>query len=407
MKGRIMSQAEVDGPRVENYVVACVDVLGQRERLKAFPPLILNPRAEDVERASEAIESTYRRVLVVRDLIRGYLKKQDTLATDTDWYQSLSAEDRAEFHRLRDYRIESQQFSDTVVFHAPLGNSSGMLTLTPIVHMLWASAMTMLASLSERTAIRGAIEIGAALSDREFGIYGSAYYGAYDLESKVAGYPRIVIGPRLFEYLRKWEENEGTDRLGKLNGTFVEWSKRMMCEDADGRPIVDFLSEDLSRLFGHDSDESTSGYLKTQRERGFAFVTEELERFKREAKSDLAFRYAHLLDYFAARVGVSQIAPDVLASVERFLAVVRERLRIEAAYLYGSQVLGLARAWSDIDIAVVSSDFSDDLFEERVALMRCAGAIDDRIEPQPFTPERFGPNDPLASEISRHGVRLL
>jgi hypothetical protein len=33
--------------------------------------------------------------------------------------------------------------------------------------------------------------------------------------------------------------------------------------------------------------------------------------------------------------------------------------------------------------------------------------IDDCIEPQPFTPERFGPNDPLASEISRHGVRLI
>jgi predicted nucleotidyltransferase len=104
---------------------------------------------------------------------------------------------------------------------------------------------------------------------------------------------------------------------------------------------------------------------------------------------------------------MAEIAPDVLASVERFLAVVGRRLRIEAAYLYGSHVLGSARLWSDIDVAVVSSDFSDDLFEERVTLMRCAAAIDDRIEPQPFTPERFGPNDPLASEISRHGVRLL
>ena len=104
---------------------------------------------------------------------------------------------------------------------------------------------------------------------------------------------------------------------------------------------------------------------------------------------------------------MAQIAPDVLASVERFLAVVRQRLRIDAAYLYGSQAVGSARPWSDIDVAVVSPDFSDDLFQERVALMRCAAEIDDRIEPQPFTPERFGPNDPLASEISHHGVRLI
>ena len=104
---------------------------------------------------------------------------------------------------------------------------------------------------------------------------------------------------------------------------------------------------------------------------------------------------------------MAQIAPDVIASVERFLAFVRQRLRVEAAYLYGSQAIGLARPWSDIDVAVISPDFSDNLFEDRVVLMRWAAAIDDRIEPQPFTPERFGPNDPLANEISHSGVRLM
>jgi len=95
-----------------------------------------------------------------------------------------------------------------------------------------------------------------------------------------------------------------------------------------------------------------------------------------------------------------------MTSVEQFLAVVRQRLRIEAAYLYGSQAMGSARAWSDIDVAIVSPDFSQDLFQERVALMLWAATIDDRIEPQPFTPDRFGPNDPLASEIFRSGIRL-
>jgi predicted nucleotidyltransferase len=104
---------------------------------------------------------------------------------------------------------------------------------------------------------------------------------------------------------------------------------------------------------------------------------------------------------------MAQIAPDVIASVERFLTAVRRRLRIDAAYLYGSQTAGSAHPWSDIDVAIVSPDFSDDLFEERVALMRWAAEIDDLIEPQPFTPDRFGPNDPLASEISHSGVRLI
>ena len=82
-------------------------------------------------------------------------------------------------------------------------------------------------------------------------------------------------------------------------------------------------------------------------------------------------------------------------------------MRVEAADLYGSQAAGSVCPWSDTDVAVISPDFSDDPFEERVTLMQWSGGIDDRIEPQPFTPERFVPNDPLAHEVSRHGVRLV
>jgi predicted nucleotidyltransferase len=104
---------------------------------------------------------------------------------------------------------------------------------------------------------------------------------------------------------------------------------------------------------------------------------------------------------------MAQIAPDILAIVERFLAIVRRQMHVDAAYLYGSQTTGLAQPWSDIDVAVVSPDFSEDLFEDRLTLMQWAASIDDRLEPQPFTPDRFGPNDPLASEISRRGIRLI
>ncbi len=65
------------------------------------------------------------------------------------------------------------------------------------------------------------------------------------------------------------------------------------------------------------------------------------------------------------------------------------------------------KPWSDIDVAIVSQDFSEDLFQDRLTLMQWAASVDDRIEPQAFTPGRFVPNDPLASEISRHGIRLI
>ncbi len=99
--------------------------------------------------------------------------------------------------------------------------------------------------------------------------------------------------------------------------------------------------------------------------------------------------------------------PDAVALiVRRFLAAVQQRQRIEAAYLYGSQIKGTASQWSDIDLAVISPDFSSDSFQERLALMRLAAQIDDRIEPHPFTPQDFNAGNPLASEIQRTGVRV-
>jgi len=94
-------------------------------------------------------------------------------------------------------------------------------------------------------------------------------------------------------------------------------------------------------------------------------------------------------------------------SIARFLAAAQQQQRIVMAYLYGSQTKGTATDWSDIDLAIVSPDFATDLFQARVALLRLAAQIDDRIEPHPFAPEDFTINNPLVNEIRRTGVRLV
>ena len=100
--------------------------------------------------------------------------------------------------------------------------------------------------------------------------------------------------------------------------------------------------------------------------------------------------------------------PDtIIKSVERFIAAIRQQRQVEAAYLYGSQVKGTSTEWSDIDLAIISSDFStEDLFQEQLALLRLAAQIDDRIEPRPFTPAGFNINEPLVNEILQTGTQV-
>lgn len=104
---------------------------------------------------------------------------------------------------------------------------------------------------------------------------------------------------------------------------------------------------------------------------------------------------------------MAQVNALIMDSIKRFLDKLNEMgINIEAAYIYGSYVKGRQRKWSDIDIALISSDFSEDRFDERVRLTLIASEIDDRIEPVPFRPDDFIDEDPLVWEIKKSGIPL-
>jgi len=98
---------------------------------------------------------------------------------------------------------------------------------------------------------------------------------------------------------------------------------------------------------------------------------------------------------------------QVNEAIRVFVREAGKKYNIVRAYLYGSFSKGTHSEWSDIDLAIVSPDFTEDIFEDRLNLMRLAASIDDRIEPHPFNLERFNCNDPLADEIQREGIQIV
>lgn len=85
----------------------------------------------------------------------------------------------------------------------------------------------------------------------------------------------------------------------------------------------------------------------------------------------------------------------------------RNRIRLRSVYMFGSYVSGVPTEDSDIDVAVVSDDFSGDRIEDTVLLMRHRWDVDLRIEPHPFRPEDFTPGNPWVAEILRTGIRIV
>jgi hypothetical protein len=149
----------------------------------------------------------------------------------------------------------------------------------------------------------GGIEVGIAADWPEFGIYGSALYGAYDLGERIAQYPRIVIGEELRKYLSLWKEDTRSDPVCLLNRKLADKCWSIICEDQDGVPIVDFLSVDsICSLFGCKPGDQELQELKNAVAKGFEFVKAEHAKYKTEKNTKLAFRYALLLDYYTEKL---------------------------------------------------------------------------------------------------------
>ena len=105
---------------------------------------------------------------------------------------------------------------------------------------------------------------------------------------------------------------------------------------------------------------------------------------------------------------MAQINSDIIDRVKEFLRKLTERgIYIESAYLFGSYAGESASKQSDIDVAVMSPDFSHDQLEERIRLMKLSAEIDIRIEPVPFHTNDFLDDDPLVGEIKKSGIPLV
>ncbi|PIP13909.1 MAG: nucleotidyltransferase domain-containing protein [bacterium (Candidatus Stahlbacteria) CG08_land_8_20_14_0_20_40_26] len=103
------------------------------------------------------------------------------------------------------------------------------------------------------------------------------------------------------------------------------------------------------------------------------------------------------------------VKKEVIEKLKKFQrAIEKEGIKVEKIILYGSQVTGNFHKDSDIDVAIVSSDFGKDRFKEGSKLFQIAYKIDPRIEPVPVSLESYLNNSwvPLIYEIQKKGIEV-
>lgn len=214
-------------------------MLGQNQSLanwSAFPE-----NEEDERRFQAAIETSFLRVVTVREDFRNFLTNYSTGHNLPDKFARLLPDEGRELRKYQHMSIECLQFSDTIVAYAPLLNTHGYMSLEPIIAFLLCSGWLLHLNLSKNTPIRGAIEVGIAGHFPDADLYGPVLAAVHRLESKVAVYPRIVLGKTILKCLSDVGSNPASTGSEHTNRLLAGLCQQLICQDEDGEWIIDYL----------------------------------------------------------------------------------------------------------------------------------------------------------------------
>jgi hypothetical protein len=278
------------------YAVAFMDLLGQQDFLRNFHFLPNPDDQHDMDATREQLKNTYGAVTGMRkffnDAFEAYSKRPINIGL-----RELSAERRREFNALTNNPIKFYSFSDSVAIFMSLRTDTAKHPMRGILGIFSAAATTFVCCLAAGHPIRGAIDVGLGMEITKNEIYGPALSRAYTLESRVANYPRIIVGNDLVSYLEKTRDQQPTDITSEVEKYVAERCFECLAIDDDGYQYVDYLGEFYRRMFGEVID-------VTVIQKAYSHVLNATEKYQKEKNSKLAFRYKLLRNYFEERLPV-------------------------------------------------------------------------------------------------------
>lgn len=273
------------------YLVAFIDVLGQRQLLRQMHGI---PEKTDQKEMAEFIgllKKTAGTVIGMRDLFYSYFEGSSrfkfNLSEFTPEQQKLLAQ-------LKSNPLKSRMFSDSVILFLSLSDKINKTPIGGVYSALSSVATTFLCMLAAGHAIRGGIDIGVGIELSDDEVYGAALSRAYQLENRVAQYPRIILGDELMTYIYQKLSMTGDDFFTKANKVVANLCVRLIAIDTDGLPFIDYLGQGFKQ-------DIEKGSIPDIIKKAYGFVFKESARCQEIRDSKLAFRYTLLRNYFEAR----------------------------------------------------------------------------------------------------------
>lgn len=271
-----------------NYCVCFVDILGQQEALRGHGAIHDFPTRDDFVKAAKTVIAP---IVTLQKRTSEMVQLIVEAQPNSTYRATLSPALQAEWDEIQKTHLTTQYWSDGLVAFVCLTPEKVKCPINGVFATFGMAGNEMLIGLGSRAPIRGGIDIAWGIELKPGELYGAAIARAYELESKQAQYPRIVVGSETIKYLKAQFASTEQDNLSAYNRGIAKICLDMIITDVDGLPILHYLGDTFREHVFQNAPKEL--YVEARK-----FVEEQYTHFKNKPDSKLAFRYRQLLDYF-------------------------------------------------------------------------------------------------------------
>lgn len=278
---------------VYNYCVSFIDLLGQRVAMHGQGLLPPFQSEEEKKRLNAILRGSIGAIVQLQEQAEGMMEIILHPNPDSPFRAALRPEEHATWDAMQRTRVTTQRWSDGLVSFVCLGDKDVKCQMNGVFNLFGLAGTLCLLGLATRHPIRGAIEVAWGVEIHPGELYGPAIARAYELESEVAQYPRIVVGPETVKFLRAHSANFGPDPFSQNDRVLAHLCLSMLVQDADGHWLLHYLGNEFQGAVSKDSHVEL--YTRARK-----FVIDQLLEQQARLDTKLALRYSHLLQYFDA-----------------------------------------------------------------------------------------------------------
>lgn len=286
------SKACDDTARMHQYwAVGFFDVLGQQKAMRDIDFIPDETDPAQMEEFVAGVKRVYGAVQFIQESIEKWTRLPDKTEPQ---YLKLTAEQMNEWRKTIGTKLKCQRFSDGLMVFLSLRDWQDHSPVASIFALMAGSASIMLGSLAAHIPIRAGLDVGTGMEMAPGELYGPVVACAYNLENKVAQYPRVVLGGHIINYLQVTKESKETGPKMEFDKVMASVCLDMLTVDVDGWPIVDYLGDGFRRHMGN-------GLNPELISRAHEYVVQQLGVARQNRDTKIAFRYSQLLNYFEAK----------------------------------------------------------------------------------------------------------